>query len=161
MARIRAAIKRGDGYLHRSQFDQAISAYQEGAALDPQNSEVSERLSLANSIKRNEAEGDSWLTRGDNEKAVASYQEALRLDPSNTVLPGKIQTARVPKRAPVDQKAVRAAISEGDFFLKRGEYESAIKDYQEALRLDPSNTEAADKIAKAKKAQEVEGRVLH
>jgi tetratricopeptide (TPR) repeat protein len=161
MARIRAAIKRGDGYLHRSQYDQAISAYKEGAALDPQNSEVSDRLSRADSIRRDEAEGDSWLARGDAERAIAAYQEGLGLDPSNTVLPAKIRNASAQRRPTVDQKAVKAKIAEGDFYLKRGEYDSAISAYQDALKLDPNSAEAADKIAKARKAQEIENKVLH
>jgi serine/threonine-protein kinase len=61
----------------------------------------------------------------------------------------------------VDTKAVKARIAEGDFYLKRGEYDSAIASYAEGLKLDPTNTELKDDIAKAKKAQDIENKVLH
>lgn len=61
----------------------------------------------------------------------------------------------------VDTKAVKARIAEGDFYLKRGEYDSAIASYVEGLKLDPTNAELKDDIAKAKKAQDIENKVLH
>ncbi len=157
-AKVRAAIKRGDNYLNRGQYDQAISAYQDGANLDPQNSEVSDRLARANQVKKNDAEGDAYLSRGENEKAVAAYQEALILDPSNSVLPGKIKNATRTVKPPPD---VKDKITLGNFYFGRGEYESAIAAYEDGLKIDPNNAKLKDQVAKARKAKEIEDKVLH
>jgi serine/threonine protein kinase len=59
----------------------------------------------------------------------------------------------------VDQAKVQAKITEGNFYLGRGEYSDAIKAYEEGLELDPGNTTLRDKIEKAKHAQETEQKV--
>ena len=60
----------------------------------------------------------------------------------------------------VDLARVKSAITQGDFFLKRGEYDSAINAYQEGLNLDPSNQQLRDKLEQTKKARDIERRVL-
>ena len=128
------------------------------ACVIAQNSEVNDRLGRANQIKKNDAEGDAYLSRGENEKAIAAYQEALILDPSNSVLPGKIKNAfRVPKPPP----DVKDKITLGNFYFNRGEYASAIAAYQDGLRIDPNNAILRTQIEKARKAKEIEDKVLH
>lgn len=77
------------------------------------------------------------------------------------------KTARVVEVAPpkpvqpaVDPTRIRSAITQGDFFLKRGEYDSAIAAYQEGLNLDPSNQQLRDKLEQTKKARDIERKVL-
>jgi eukaryotic-like serine/threonine-protein kinase len=67
----------------------------------------------------------------------------------------------VPAAPPVDMKIVKASIAMGDLFYKRGDYGSAIGEYQKGLRADPSNTTLQSKIQAAKKAQAAEQRLLH
>jgi cytochrome c-type biogenesis protein CcmH/NrfG len=60
----------------------------------------------------------------------------------------------------VDPKKIKAATTLGDFYVKDGKYEDAIKAYQEGLNLDPSNPDLLDKMERAKKAKAAEERVL-
>ncbi len=66
-----------------------------------------------------------------------------------------------PAPPPVDVKAVKAAIAMGDLFYDRGDYDSAIGEYQKGLRADPANTTLQNKIQNAKKAKAAEERLLH
>ncbi|MBZ5671185.1 MAG: protein kinase [Acidobacteriia bacterium] len=77
----------------------------------------------------------------------------------------KKEPKRMPEPKPsepvrVDLARVKSAITQGDFFLKRGEYDSAINAYQEGLNLDPSNQQLRDKLEQTKKARDIERRVL-
>ena len=60
----------------------------------------------------------------------------------------------------VDPKRIKAAITEGDFWFNRYQYDDAIKAYQEGLNLDPSNPDLRSKMERAKKAKAAEERVL-
>ncbi|MGB7592658.1 MAG: protein kinase [Terriglobia bacterium] len=60
----------------------------------------------------------------------------------------------------VDPKKIKAAITLGDFYLKDGKYDDAIKAYQEGLNLDPSNADLRSKMERAEKAKAAEERLL-
>jgi tetratricopeptide (TPR) repeat protein len=49
----------------------------------------------------------------------------------------------------------------GDLYYDRGDYDSAIAEYQKGLRADPANTNLQSKIQNAKKAKAAEERLLH
>jgi cytochrome c-type biogenesis protein CcmH/NrfG len=49
--RITAAIKLGQVYLDRGEYDKAINEYQQGLALDPSNQELKERIARARRAK--------------------------------------------------------------------------------------------------------------
>jgi hypothetical protein len=60
----------------------------------------------------------------------------------------------------VDAKRIKGAITEGDFWFNRFQYDDAIKAYQIGLNLDPSNPDLRSKMERAKKAKATEERVL-
>jgi serine/threonine-protein kinase len=60
----------------------------------------------------------------------------------------------------VDEQKVKAALTQGDFFYNRGEYDNAINAYQEGLTLDPANPTLRARMDRVKKAKAAEGRVL-
>jgi eukaryotic-like serine/threonine-protein kinase len=66
-----------------------------------------------------------------------------------------------PAPPPVDMKTVKASIAMGDLFYDRGDYDSAIGEYQKGLRADPSNAALQSKIQAARKAKAAEERLLH
>jgi serine/threonine-protein kinase len=68
--------------------------------------------------------------------------------------------APTPGPSPVNERQVRAKITMGDFHFKRGEYDDAIREYEEGLKLDPTNRELLDKLAHTKQVRDVENRVL-
>lgn len=65
-----------------------------------------------------------------------------------------------PPKPVVDTKAVSRAIAMGDLYFTRGEYENAIRHYEEGLGADPSNATLRNKLDRAQKAKAAEGRVL-
>ena len=56
---------------------------------------------------------------------------------------------------------MKAAIAMGDLYYDRGDYDSAISEYQKGLRADPTNKTLQNKIQNAKKAKAAEERLLH
>jgi hypothetical protein len=59
----------------------------------------------------------------------------------------------------VDAKQITAAVKMGDFFFDRGEYDSAIAEYQRGLGLDPGNRELSGRIERARRAKAAEERL--
>lgn len=52
------------------------------------------------------------------------------------------------------EKTVNATISLGDLYFQNGEYDNAIKEYQQGLQADPSNAALQDKLSRARKAKD-------
>lgn len=65
-----------------------------------------------------------------------------------------------PPTPSIDTRAVGAALSLGNFFFDRGEYDKAIEEYQKGLRLDPTNRDLRSRLNRAQKARDAEARVL-
>jgi hypothetical protein len=57
------------------------------------------------------------------------------------------------------EKQVKGAVTEGDFHYENGEYDEAIKSYQQGLRLDSANVKLRQRIQRAKKSKAVEAAV--
>ena len=72
-----------------------------------------------------------------------------------------IVTNPPPPPSRVDQKAVRAAMTMGDFHVTRGEYDDAIASYQKGLKLDPSNSLLLQKLEAGIKACKKENAILN
>ena len=60
-----------------------------------------------------------------------------------------------------DPKAVKSAITLGDFHLGRGEYDDAIANFQKGLQLDPSNSVLRQKLDRAIQACRKENAILN
>ncbi len=61
-----------------------------------------------------------------------------------------------PQKPTIDPKQITAAIKMGDFYFDRGEYDSAVGEYQRGLRLDPTNQVLKAKIDRARRAKSAE-----
>jgi hypothetical protein len=57
--------------------------------------------------------------------------------------------------------AVKGKITLGDFHLGRGEYDDAIANYEEGLKLDPSNPVLLQKLEKTIQACKKENAILN
>ncbi|HEV2232802.1 MAG TPA: protein kinase [Terriglobia bacterium] len=75
------------------------------------------------------------------------------------------QAMKAEKSAPlkpaVDPAKIAGAIKLGDFYFDRGEYDSAISEYQRGLSFDPANSTLSGRLDRAQKAKAAESRVLH
>ncbi|MFB3920516.1 MAG: protein kinase [Terriglobia bacterium] len=61
-----------------------------------------------------------------------------------------------PQTPSIDPKQISAAIKMGDFFFERGEYDSALGEYQRGLGLDPTNQVLRAKILRTRRAKAAE-----
>jgi serine/threonine protein kinase len=66
--------------------------------------------------------------------------------------------ARGPSAA--DKAKARSLVSEGNSEADNGEYNAAIGSYQQALELDPGNTQASEGLKKAQKAKATEDEIM-
>jgi hypothetical protein len=66
-----------------------------------------------------------------------------------------------PPPPPVDTKAIKSAITLGDFHFNRGEYDDAIASYQKGLQADSSNSELRQRLGKAIEACKKENAILN
>jgi serine/threonine-protein kinase len=64
------------------------------------------------------------------------------------------------QRPAPDLRRVKGAITLGDFYLKDGKYDQAIRAYKDGLQIDPTNEELRSRIGKAMTAKAAEERVL-
>jgi len=61
-----------------------------------------------------------------------------------------------PQKPAIDPKQITAAIKMGDFYFGRGEYDSAVAEYQRGLGADPTNQVLRAKIDRARRAKAAE-----
>ncbi len=156
-------LARGDEHLKVREYEPAIQEYHEGLSLDPSNTILRARL-----VEAHEARGNQLLKKGEYDNAIREYEDGLKHDPSNAILTSSLNEAQKAKAASlskgtevatrgsetlVDTKKVNAAIKMGDFYFGRREYDSAIREYENGRKLDPSNATLASKIEEAQKAR--------
>ncbi len=111
----------GAYYLMKKQYDQAIHEFQEAIRLS-EGGDNRPRLGL----------GLAYELKGDPQKARQIFEEVLGKNP---------QTAEGQRLLAVNQELL------ADLYAKQKLYGDAIRNYQEALRLDPDFAEAHNNLA--------------
>lgn len=103
---------------------------------------------------------DTNATRQHNKSAPAVQEKSAR-----ELRAERRQALQAEKSAPakpsVDPAKIAGSIKLGDFYFDRGEYDSAISEYQRGLSFDPSNSTLLSRLDRAQKAKAAESRVLH
>jgi serine/threonine protein kinase len=140
-----AYCSRGIAWRNKSDPDRAIKDFDEVVRLAPEEGTGYCLRAFA------------WAAKGDRERARRDYEEALRRDPENTARLGSQTSAIYLTSGDVDYflgkyddalQAYDFAIifdmrdasgfnNRGNAWLKKKEYDIAIRDYDEAIRLDP------------------------
>jgi serine/threonine-protein kinase len=112
------------------------------------------------------------MTRADYASAISSYQQAVRLDPSNAAANAGLKKARqakaqesVPPKPLVsegsdDKRRARELVTMGQQQIDSGNYAMAVRTFQQAVRLDPSNPTAQAGLKKAQQAKRTEDDIL-
>lgn len=166
----------GSQYLQQGQIDEAIRQFQEAIRLEPGYAEA--RYNLGNAlIKKGQVDdairqlqeavrlkpsfpeahydlGNSLAKQGQSAEAIRQFQEAIRLKPDYAPAYYSLGNEYL-KQGQIDA-AIRLqpndALSHnslGVAFAQHGQMDAAIRQFQEAVRLKPDYSQAADNLARA------------
>ena len=127
---------RGDAYRKKGELDKAVADYTDAIRLDPKDAAA------------HAARGDVYRKKGELNKAIADYTEAIRLDPKNAAAHAARGVAY--RMEAESDKAIADYIEvinpqDAEAYAMRGEqgdFDKAIADCTEAIRLDPKWAEA-------------------
>jgi serine/threonine protein kinase len=117
------------------------------------------------------------MARADYASAISSYQQALRLDPSNVAANTGLRKARQARamevvqrmplvpgnpddRKPARERRARELATAGQQQIDGGDYAMAVRTFEQAVRLDPSNATAQAGLKKAQQAMRTEDEIL-
>ncbi|MFC1478069.1 ankyrin repeat domain-containing protein [Candidatus Margulisiibacteriota bacterium] len=145
---------RGNAKRRNKDYSGAIKDYNEALRLNPQEKEILEILKYAIQQKKADeirkkadeirkkalawhTSGISKYKKGDYEGAIKDYNEALKLNPRDKNILYNLNLAIQQKKADEIRKKALAWHTSGISKYKKGDYEGAIKDYNEALKLNP------------------------
>jgi len=118
-------IYRGEAYYELGEYERAIVDYTDAIRLNP---EV---------VSAHFRRGDAYFSLQDYEKAIADYTEAIRLDQQQAKFcsnPPCFTAIINLNPHPTDSQSFS---TRGDAYFSLQDYEKAIADYTEAIRIDP------------------------
>ena len=139
-----AYINRGNAWRTKEEYDKAIADYDEAIRLDPKDATAYHER------------GEAWYAKDDLDKAIADYDEAIRLDPGRRAYTIRGDRAcstkgKPTRRSPTSPRPSgstprmpRRTTTGATPGMPKGEYDKAIADYTEAIRLDPKDALAYD-----------------
>ena len=125
---------RGNAYSGKGDHDRAISDYNEAIRLNP------------NFVKVYNNRGYAYFEKGDYDKAISNWESALRIDPNDAKAKKNLElikmlTEKQSSNASSNNDA-EAYNNRGNAYYEKGDYDRAIAEYTEAIRLDPNFAEA-------------------
>lgn len=126
-----ALLLRARAYYGQGDNDQALKYLRMALNMDPDNKQAFQLLRLVQKLVRTKEEGNAAFKARDYQRAVELYTQGLEIDPNNKDMNSKLLQNR----------------AQAHLTLKN--YDQAIADCTEALRLDPSYTKAKKIRAKA------------
>ncbi len=128
---------RGRAYADKGDHDRAIADYDKAIQLDPK---------FAQRLQRR---GNAYFAKGDYDRAIADYDEAIKLDPKyafayhNRALAYREQGRLRPRhrrlrRGDQARSEIHLGVQQPRLrLLRQGDYDRAIADYDEAIKLNP------------------------
>jgi len=96
------------------------------------------------------AQGAIFYINGEWAKAIAQWENALKLDPSNTELSEFVEIAKEKKGKKERLEKAEVLYRDGLTHYNEGKINEAIKELQEAVKLNPQHMKAQDYLARAK-----------
>jgi len=109
-------------------------------------------LTLPQSGQSGEQEGPRLTAPVANRRVAANSLSTPATTVASIAVPTRSNSIEI-------KKQVKGAVTEGDFHYENGEYDEAIKSYQQGLQLDSANVTLRQRIQRAKKGKAVEAAV--
>jgi DnaJ family protein C protein 7 len=126
-----AMMLRARAFYASGETDQALKLLKMCLGLDPDMKQAIKLLRIVQKLSRTKDEGNAAFKAKDYRRAIDLYTQALEVDPANKDMNAKILQNRA------------------QAYNSLKEYESAVQDCTEALRLDPGYVKAMKVRAKA------------
>lgn len=155
-----SAVAEADQLFDSKDFNSALLKYEEATTIKPEENHPKEKIAAINQLKSEEqakvkgyekaiADADRKFADKAYDESMILYQSALSLKPGEPYPAEQISKAQEAVAA-IKQKeeAFNQAIASGDNHMNKGENESAIQNYQQALSIKPDSKYPQDQITK-------------
>lgn len=156
-------IKEADDLASVKKYQQAIDKYEEASNLNPNEQYPKDRISeleltVANAAKQGEYDeliklADMFLKQNSLEAARDNYQKASRIFPNEQYPKDKLAelNSKIEEQSAARElkQKYNDAIREADAHYDKGEWESAIAKYTEALAIEDASPYPSERIAMA------------
>ncbi|MEZ5197309.1 MAG: hypothetical protein R2764_13200 [Bacteroidales bacterium] len=152
------AVANADRLFRNEEYDKAKSGYEKALEFDPNGVKPKEQLVKIEEIYAQQkatedsynaliVEGDQFFEKGEYGQATAKYNEADQLKPGGSHTAAKLAAiSGILIAAKSTDEAFDKAISDGDKFLAKKEYEAAKSEFQKASKLKPAANYPSQKI---------------
>jgi len=151
--RRKEALWQADSLVAEGKYEEAQSRLQQLQQDSPGSDEIRVKLQILNPLIRSRKffqEGEHAFQQGEYAEAGRALSEALRLDPQN-------KEARELKARALQERDRLRQISEalisGQWALREKDAGAAEREFQRALQLDPTNTQATISLAQIRQSQ--------
>lgn len=148
--RVKKSLERGIGLYNDGKYLDALVEFDKAMKADPKsenakkwydmafNALVEQGASSKASVSSYISQGAALYAEGNVEGAIAMWNKALEIDPNNKAAKDYIAKAQIKKQADA-----RDLVAEGRELMSRGQYTAALAKFNQALKIEPANAEAA------------------
>jgi tetratricopeptide (TPR) repeat protein len=160
------AINAGNTAMTKTDYATAVTKYEEATKIRPNDATAKSKLEEAKKkLEEQKANADKdklyseyiknaekAYKEGDLGYAKSQYQEAQKIKPNEPVPPAKIKEIDALILANQEkEKKYSEFLANGDKAMLNKQYDDAIKNFEEALKIKPNEQTPKDKLAEAKK----------
>lgn len=155
------ALQQADQFVERKAYDNAILQLETAIKLKPEESTPKQRLQEVKALKASQdaydaiiAEGDSLYINKNFDGAKAKYKEALVINPNDAYVKNildRIDIA-ITESEQLIESGYLVAITKADEYFSQEQYDKALVEYQNAMRIKPDEKYAREKITEVNNA---------
>lgn len=136
-------------YIQISDYEKAEEKLNKVLQVDRENVRARELLRSVE-IEKLIVKGRDEYNQGELEDSLDTFEEAAEIDSKSKRIKGYIsmieEAIRLREEERKRQQEIKDLVTEGESLIKRGQYESALYVYREALKLDPDNPDILSSI---------------